>query len=149
MARIGAKLKQILEEEFSSFLSSVALSAQNVILKNFDDQKDVDGDPFAELEKYTQNERRRLGYGATSPILKRTKKLRNSIKVIPLFKSKTFIIDSVEYGDYLHDGIESKSGIKKWKILDLPKDLSPGGSKREDIFEKFAGKLEERILKQI
>ena len=143
---LATKLKKILNEEFSSYLSKLAIVSEEKILKNFDNEKDADGEAFAKLEKYTQNEKRRLGYGGKK-ILQREGDLKKSIKDIPNMSKKTLTIDSEKYGEYLHDGIRSKkSGIKKWKILDLPKELRPGGSKREDIFEKFSTKFENRII---
>ena len=142
-SNLASKLKKILKEEFSFYLSNIASTGQDIILKNFDEEKDVDGKPFAELESYTQNERKRLGYGATSPILKRTKKLRNSIKVIPNFVAKKCTIDSVDYGEYLHDG---RDNMKPRRILDFPKVLQPDGIKAENIFEKFEEKFTKRIV---
>ena len=142
------KLKQILKEEFSSYQSSIASTAQKVILGNYKQEKDVNGNDFMGLEASTAKERRSKRYGGYHKILQRTKNLMNNLKVIADFSTKSYKIayGKYTYAEYLHDGIESKRGLKSWNILDLPNDLKPEGSKDQPIFEKFAKKLENRLL---
>ena len=52
------KLKAILSEEYSSWLSEVAAGAEKQILSNFDKEKDVNGNSFAPLKDSTIKERR-------------------------------------------------------------------------------------------
>ena len=84
------KLKQILKEEFSSYQSSIASTAQKVILGNYKQEKDVNGNDFMGLEASTAKERRSKGYGGYHKILQRTKNLMNNLKVIADFSTKSY-----------------------------------------------------------
>ena len=149
----GLKLTQILEEEFSSYLSKMASEAQKAILTNYKNEEDVTGNSFMGLEDSTAKQRRSQGYGGYHKILQRTKNLIKNLKVTPDFNTKNYNIelpdDVFAYAKHLNDGIESKSGTKSWNILDFPDDFKSGGSKGGDIFEEFSGRLEERIVNAI
>ena len=140
-------LKNILQEEKMSFMSKVAFEARRTILKNFDGEKDVDGNNFAELEKATENDRFYNGFPKKHPILRRTGKLRNSISVVTDFNSMSWEVDSsTDYGEHLHKG---RSNMKPRRILDFPEDFKEGGKSREKIFNQFDNNLKTRVSEVI
>ena len=139
------QLKNILKEEKISYLAGIAAGSQKTMLDNFKQEKDVDGDDFMGLEVSTGKDRKRQGYGRYHDILQRTKTLMNSIKVIPDFKSMSWIIDSVDYGEYLHDGIDSNAGKKQWNILNLPKEWDTGGKEESIAFNQINDNLKTRV----
>ena len=143
---LADKLKSILSEEFTLFLSDVAVGAEKQILSNFDKEKDVNGDDFAQLKDSTKKERRSKGYGGSTPILKRTKNLRNNIKVIADMGAKNIAIDSPFYAEYLNDG---RSDMEARIITEFPDDWQVGGSKRNLVFNKMATNLENRLIDTI
>ena len=134
------KLLSIFKEEFSLFYQKVANNAQRQVLKNMKSGKDVNGDNFAKLTKYTRDERKRLGY--TGPILERTKNLRNSIKYIADTSSMSITSDSLDYGDYLNDG---RSDMAPRKILELPNNWKSGGKERDLLYNKTKEKFIDRV----
>ena len=134
------KLLSIFKEEFSLFYQKVANNAQRQVLKNMKSGKDVNGDNFAKLTKYTRDERKRLGY--TGPILERTKNLRNSIKFIADTSSMSITSDSLDYGDYLNDG---RSDMEPRRILEFPKEWDVDGSE----MIKSLSKTHERTMKRL
>ena len=140
------KLKAILSEEFSSWLSEVAAGAEKQMLSNFDKEKDVNGNSFAPLKDSTIKERRSKGYKGSHPILKRTKNLRNNIKVEANMATKSFTLDPPFYADFLNDG---RSDMEPRKIIELPDDWNEGGSKRRVIFNKLKVNLENRLIDAI
>ena len=143
---LATKLKKILNEEFSSYLSSLAMASEEKILKNFDNEKDVDGEPFEPLKDSTRKERRSKGYKGSHPILKRTKNLRNNIKVKANMATMGFDLDPPFYADFLNDG---RSDMEPRKIVELPDDWNEGGSKRRVIFNKLKVNLENRLIDAI
>ena len=143
---IGNELINILNQEKQSYLSKVAFGSRKEILKNFDNEKDVDEKPFAKLEKATEDDRQSRGFPRKHPILKRTGKLRNSIKITPNLKSMNWSIDSVDYGEHLHEG---RSNMKKRRILDLPMEWNIGGKEESLLFSQVNNNLETRGLKII
>ena len=145
-SNLAAKLKSILSEEFNSFLSDVAVGAEKQMLSNFDKEKDVNGNSFAPLKDSTIKERRSKGYRGANPILKRTKNLRNNIKVEANMATKSFTLDPPFYADFLNDG---RSDMEPRKIIELPDDWNEGGSKRRVIFNKLKANLENRLIDAI
>ena len=134
------KLKAILSEEYSSWLSEVAAGAEKQMLSNFDKEKDVNGNSFAPLKPSTVKERKSKGYGA-GPILKRTKSLRNSIKVRPNMITKSFDIDYDDHAEYLNDG---RSDMEPRTIIEFPDDWDSGGSEDTRALNKTIINLENR-----
>ena len=143
---LADKLKSILSEEFTLFLSDVAAGAEKQMLSNFDKEKDVNGEPFEPLKDSTRKERRSKGYKGSHPILKRTKNLRNSIKVIVDVGAKNHSIDSPFYAEYLNDG---RSDMEARIITEFPDDWQVGGSKRSLVFNKMSNNLENRLIDAI
>ena len=94
----------------------------------------------------TKKERRSKGYGGSTPILKRTKNLRNNIKVIADMGAKNLAIDSPFYAEFLNDG---RSDMEARIITEMPDDWQVGGSKRNLIFNKMANILENRLIDAI
>ena len=145
-SNLSDKLMAIFDEEYSSFLSDVASGATKQMLSNFDKEKDVNGEPFEPLKDSTRKERRSKGYGGSHPILKRTKNLRNNIKVEANMATKSFTLDPPFYADFLNDG---RSDMEPRKIVELPDDWNEGGSKRRVIFNKLKVNLENRLIDAI
>ena len=143
---MASKFKAIFNEEFSLFLSEVAAGAEKQMLSNFDKEKDVNGGNFAQLKDSTRKERKSKGYGGSHPILKRTKNLRNSIKVIVDVGAKNHSIDSPFYAEYLNDG---RSDMEARIITEFPDDWQVGGSKRSLVFNKMSNNLENRLIDAI
>ena len=77
----------------------------------------------------TIKDRKARGYKA-GPILKRTKHLRNSIKVIADMNTKNIDMDSTDYAEYLNDG---RSNMEPRIITEMPNDWGVGGIKRQKI----------------
>ena len=146
---LDKQLKNILREEKISYLNGIAIGSQKTMLDNFKQEKDVDGEDFMGLEDSTARIRKKEGYGGYHKILQRTKTLMNNIKVIPDFKSMSWIIDSVDYGEYLHDGIDSKKGKKQWNILNLPKKWDTGGKEESIAFNQINDNLKTRVSEVI
>ena len=141
MAKNAVKeLLKIFDEEFLSYLSNMSIGIQKTILDRFNSEKDVDNKPFASLKQSTKDSRRKK-YGET-PILKRTRNLRNSIKVVPDFDAKNLRIDSLEYGEHLNDG---RSNMKPRRIMEFPKEWATGGRERKKSFSKASIRIEERF----
>ena len=134
------KLKAILSEEFSSWLSEVAAGAEKQMLSNFDKEKDVNGNPFEPLKPSTVKERKSKGYGA-GPILKRSGSLRNSIKVRPNMITKSFDIDYDDHAEYLNDG---RSDMEPRTIIEFPDNWDSGGSEDTRALNKTITNLENR-----
>ena len=145
MSQIETRLNKILDKHLLRYFNRVAIKANKTMLNNFDQEKDVDGNNFAPLKSSTIKDRIYRNYGA-GPILKRTRKLRNSIKVTPVLKKATWIIDSVDYGEDLHDG---RSNMQPRRILDFPKELYPGGSENEKILSTINDDLIGDVIKII
>ena len=143
---LADKLKSIFDEEYSLFLSEVASGAEKQMLSNFDKEKDVNGNSFAPLKDSTIKERRSKGYRGANPILKRTKNLRNNIKVKANMATMGFDLDPPFYADFLNDG---RSDMEPRKIVELPDDWNEGGSKRRVIFNKLKDNLENRLIDAI
>ncbi len=143
---LADKLKSILSEEFTLFLSKVASGAEKQILSNFDKERDINGNPFEPLKDSTRKERRSKGYRGANPILKRTKNLRNNIKVEPNINTKSISIDSPFYAEYLNDG---RSDMEPRKIIEMPDDWQVGGGKRNSMFNKMSNNLENRLIDAI
>ena len=139
---MASKFKAIFNQEFSLFLSEVASGAEKQMLSNFDKEKDVDGEPFEPLKDSTRKERKSKGYGGSHPILKRTKNLRNSIKVIADLGAKNVAIDYPFYAEYLNDG---RSDMEPRKIIDMPDDWKVGGSKRDSSYNAMLDRWDDRM----
>ena len=139
---MASKFKAIFNQEFSLFLSEVASGAEKQILSNFDKEKDVDGNDFEPLKDSTRKERRSKGYRGANPILKRTKNLRNSIKVIADLGTKNVAIDYPFYAEYLNDG---RSDMKSRRIIDMPDDWKVGGSKRDSSYNAMLDRWDDRM----
>ena len=140
-SNLSDKLMAIFDEEYSSFLSDVASGATKQMLSNFDKEKDVNGNSFAPLKDSTIKERRSKGYRGANPILKRTKNLRNSIKVIPDMGAKNIAIDSPFYAEYLNDG---RSDMEPRTIIEFPDNWDLGGSEDTRALNKTITNLENR-----
>ena len=73
--KISTQLKSILKKNIKEYNKELASSIQGKILSNFEKEKDINGNDFAELKARTREERLEKGYGV-KPILQRTKKLK-------------------------------------------------------------------------
>tara|TARA_Y100001938_G_scaffold149010_1_gene234471 strand:- start:189 stop:686 length:498 start_codon:yes stop_codon:yes gene_type:complete len=158
MANKTTKLKRIVDSEYEKYLSRLSFEIRKEILNNFDQQKDINGKKFKRLAKSTRLDRVRNNFPAASPILRRTGKLRDSIKVEPDLSTKSLKIESsLEYADDLskgnHSGVWGRQSINvdmpERNFLGEPKSLRYGSKKRNDIFSKFNENVISKLQSEI
>lgn len=141
---------------FRDYLKKIAMESENLILKRFDKEQDVDGKKNfnkAPLKKSTQEDRKRKGYPKSRPILRRTGKLRDSIKV-SVDDLAIELKSSLPYAEDLNDGNHSgfwggrkiNADMKPRKFLKFPKEIKTGGKIRKRLYEKLM-KDYEKILR--
>lgn len=141
---IEDKLLKILDEEFEKYNKELGSSINKEILKNFDAQKDIDGNNFSPLRDSTVKQKRRAGFG-DKPILVRTGKLRKSIKT-SIRKKSIKVSSNVSYAQVLNDG---RTDMAARPFLKIPEKFEPGTKDSREIFEKFAKTLEKKITNVI
>ena len=142
-----SKLNQmikILNEEYKIYLSGVADSATKQAAKNFSKEKDVNGDPFAELKPFTVSEKKKLGYGGKQ-ILERTGALQRSIKFQAVPTKERIDAHYLKYAEELNDGRKNKPKMKPRTIIELPDNWKIGGGDRKRSLKIFEKKLVSRI----
>ena len=138
------------------YIDSLLKESKKLLFSRFDQQKDVDGRTKfnnAPLKKSTVRER-----GSSSPILKRTGKLKTSINFKNDGRGRITIDSDLEYAQDLNDGRHSgfwgrnKDGspkkikpappsnilMKPRKFLDFPKEIRlKTGSIRQKLLKKL------------
>lgn len=135
------KLLKILDQEFNKYNKELGSSINKEILKNFDAQKDIDGNNFSPLRDSTVKQKRRAGFG-DKPILVRTGKLRKSIKT-SIKKQSIEVSSNVSYAQILNNG---RPDMSARPFLEIPKKFEPGTKDSEKIFDKFAKNLEKKVI---
>lgn len=83
----------------STMLTEIGDTLEGEFVDNFAEEGGRLNDPWAELAKSTQDERRRLGYGAAHPILLRTGKLRDGFRK-QVTKNMVRVYNVVDYFKY-------------------------------------------------
>ena len=125
---------------FSKYVQSLLSEYKNIVLENFDKEKDIDGDNFAPLRPATVRSRG----GATGPILKRTGNLRNSF----IAKVKNHVDMSFKntayYSSYLREG---RHNMESRDFLSFPESLAVGTPKRDQLINELSDELDSVIVK--
>tara|TARA_R100000152_G_C6781055_1_gene214830 strand:+ start:3696 stop:4145 length:450 start_codon:yes stop_codon:yes gene_type:complete len=135
----------ILNEEWDKASERIRSRIERQILNNFDQEKDVDGNPFHPLTGTTKKIRREKG---TWPgkILNETGKLRSGLKVSYIPVTKEWKVEANT--DYARELNYGRSNMQPRKFLEIPKNWA-GGKDYQREFNKFARNLFERIGKKL
>ena len=142
--KISTQLKSILKKNIKEYNKELPSSIQGKILSNFEKEKDINGNDFAELKARTREERLEKGYGV-KPILQRTKKLKKSIKTSAIGNSIK-VSSNVSYAQELNDG---RSNMLPRPFLEIPESFKEGKKDNSKIFNKYLKKIEKELVKAI
>tara|TARA_Y100001938_G_scaffold148890_1_gene233925 strand:- start:4778 stop:5278 length:501 start_codon:yes stop_codon:yes gene_type:complete len=139
------------------YIDDILKESKSLVLERFDNEKDVDGHSFAPLKQSTILER-----GSSNPILKRTGKLKDSIRFTNDGKGKLNIFSTLSYGQDLNDGRHSgfwgryadgtpktiNAEMEPRKFLDFPKEIKVTNSSNIQKLIKKTAEKRNRLFRE-